>query len=295
MAQSFPYCTLDDVKAELLGLDISDMAKTLETRITDNLIPAAQRWVDNYADTNFDKTRITEYYNGNGIDLLYLRHKPVREVHRVIMRIIPSVQWFEFKRWYYVNEFSGTGTRVGRPGGVAPKTTSDVPPYTFNENEDYGFEDEVTAGIETGTFELSDDRYAGADIFVDLKSGSLTIPPRILFQENQTYPFWNYTWIRGTQNIEVQYTYGYSDPAQPDELIDDPTNGSLPQEITDATAKIAAALVLRSKGLFTSMGAKSFSVDGVNMGFGNIMFEGHIQALEQDAKFILDKYKTPRV
>jgi len=62
MANSFPYCTISEVKSVLLGLDVSDIPGTLEAKITSDYIPWAQRDVDTWAGTNFDATLTQEFY-----------------------------------------------------------------------------------------------------------------------------------------------------------------------------------------------------------------------------------------
>ena len=46
MALSYHYCTEDDVRKKLLGLDVSDIPDTLIQAITSKYIPWAQRDVD---------------------------------------------------------------------------------------------------------------------------------------------------------------------------------------------------------------------------------------------------------
>ncbi len=299
MANSFPYCTLDDVKSVLLGLDVSDIPATLETKITGSYIKWAQRDVDRRCGTNFDATKTQEFYPGTGTDSMHLRHKPIREVLNLILYIIPSAQWFQFKRWFYVQQVDQLGTTVGRRGGTEPRQTvnpgsDDIPPFVFDVAVNPGFENTTAvAGDITADFNDTNDQYGKSDIFVDSKLGRLTIPPRILFIESQAVPFWNYTFLRGVQNIQVDYIYGYSDPTVPDLLLDPTgnTNGNLPPEITTACANLVAKRVLIDKGIFMSSGAKSISVDGVNKQYGETPYEGLIKYLENETQELLKPYK----
>ena len=101
MANSFPYCTLDDVKSVLLGLDVSDIPTTLEAKITGSYIKWAQRDVDRWSGTNFDATETEEFLSGTGTDSLHIHHRPIRELINLILYIIPSAQCFQFKRQFY--------------------------------------------------------------------------------------------------------------------------------------------------------------------------------------------------
>lgn len=293
MANSFPYCTLDDVKSILLGLDVSDIPSTLETKITNNYIKWAQRDIDRFCGTNFDATVVEEFLSGTGTDSIHLKHRPVREIINTILYIIPSAQWFQFKRWFYIEHVGQLGITVARRGGVEPKTDADIPPYDFDVSLHPGFTNTVASGSETADFNDTEEQYGKADLFIDVTLGRLTVPPRILFLESQAVPFWNYTFLSGVNNIRVQYVYGYSDPTQPDLLLDPSgsTNGNLPPEITQACANLTAKYVLLDKGLFSGSGAKSISIDGVSKSFGEMPYEGAITYLETQARELLAPYK----
>jgi len=296
MALSYLYCTVDDVKKKLLGLDVSDVPSSLIASITDKYIPWAQRDVDSFCGTNFDLTETEEFYNGSGSATLILKHKPVREILNVTLYLIPSAQWFQFKRWYYTQNVDSLGTKVARSGGVEPKNAglidADIPitvPYTFEPG--LGFQNaDANPADQTADFSSSQIQYGKSDMFVNSSLGILTIPPRILFLESQAVPFWNYTWLRGTSNIRVRYIYGYSNPQTADDLVSS-VAGNLPLEITDATACLAAKYVLIDKGIFMSSGAISVSVDGVSKSYGEMPYAGLIKMLEESAKNTLKRYK----
>ena len=296
MALSYLYCTEDDVKKKLLGLDVSDIPDTLIQAITSKYIPWAQRDVDSYCGTNFDATTTEEFYNGTGSAVMALRHRPVREILNVTLYIIPSAQWFQFKRWHYVQNINQLGIKVARVGGVEPKnaglTDVEIPQslnYTFAPGLGFLQSDAIEAN-QTADFLTTTTQYGKTDLFINATLGLLTIPPRILFLEGQAVPFWNYTWLRGVQNVRVRYIYGYSDPTKADELTDSPT-GSLPLEITDATASLAAIYVLKDKGLFVSAGATSVSIEGVSQSYGAAPYAGMIAYLQDSANNILKRYK----
>ncbi|MGI0060366.1 MAG: hypothetical protein ACREBJ_11435, partial [Nitrosotalea sp.] len=121
--------------------------------------------------------------------------------------------------------------------------------------------------------------YEASDLHVDAVNGILIIPPRVLFIEAQGVPFWNYTWLMGQRNIEVDYYYGYKDLA------------SLPFELRRATAKLVAAKVLQQKAMWISAGAKSLSHDEMSRNFGEGAYSQQISALKEEAYNILDRYK----
>jgi hypothetical protein len=226
-----------------------------------------------------------------------LKHRPIREILNVTLYLIPSAQWYQFKRPFYIQVANTTGIKVARQGGVEPindaLTDADIPiniPYVYEPGLGFANED-ATPANQTADFTNSDQQYGRSDLFVNCTLGTLTIPPRILFMEGSAIPFWNYTWLRGVQNVRVRYTYGYSNPAEPDALIDADT-GNLPKEITDATAALAAKYVLIDKGIFMSSGATSVSVDGVSKNYGEMPYAALIKYLEETAKRTLTRYKT---
>jgi len=273
---AFDYCTADDVKRHLLGLDVSDLPTSLEARITDTYIPWAKRDVDMELGQNLDLiTDYQEWYNGSGTATLSLRRKPVNRIRSCILRIIPSAQWFVFLRFFQLNVREITGTKIAEQGGFEPLTASDVPPYIVSALGD--------AGTANATFTDSEDQYGRSDLFIDCSRGVLTIPPRILFLENQAVPFWNYTWLRGYQNISVTYDYGYKD--QP----------SLPLEFVNATGLLAASYVLKDKSLWTGSGATSINFEGVTRSFGDRPYGKIIDSMIEQAYALLKKRKGPRI
>lgn len=277
---TFQYCTISDVQGELLGLDVSDIPTTLVDRINNDFIPTAKREVDTYCGENFDLTRVREFYDGNNSPVLPLRHKPVRQIDVVKIRIVPSMSWFFFRRWFYIKNTSHDGTVVGLSGGVEPVNPSFEPkfeaPYSYPTGT--GLTPEVGSG-NTATFSDSTDQYERSDLHVDSATGLLIIPPRVLFIESQGVPFWNYTWIMGQRNIEVDYIYGYKDLA------------SLPFELRKATAKLVAAKILQVKGMWVSAGAQSITQDGVSKGFSGGAYSNEIKNLKEEAYQILNRYK----
>ena len=287
MALSFLYAKKDDVKKHLLGFDISDLPSSLDATIESKYLIWAQRDIDSFCGQNFDKTTLREHYNGTGSNILMLRHRPIREVLDVRLDIIPGLQWVQFKRWWYLQDFTSSGIKVARRGGVAPNppTETNNPPYTFPLG--LGFTNE--SATPTANFEDTRAQYEGTDLFVNCATGTLTIPPRVVFMEGQATPFWNYTWIVASQNVWVDYSYGYSNPTTTDALVDSP--GNLPPEITDACAMMACKYILMDKAVTMGAGAKSISIDNVSRTFGELPYHGVITMLDENAKRLLSRYK----
>jgi len=277
---SFDYCTLSDIQAELLGLDISDLPPTLISRINNDYIPMVKADVDSYCAENFDLTRVREFYDGNNLPTLALRHKPIHQIDVVTLRIVPSIQWFQFSRWFYIKNTSHTGEVVSVSGGVSPIVPGFLP--TFDNPYSYpigsGLTPEVSLG-NTSSFSDSTSTYEGSDLHVDSVNGQLIIPPRVLFIESQGVPFWNYSWLMGQRNIEVGYYYGYTD-------VD-----HLPRAIRHASAKLGAAKILQMKGMWNSAGARSISQDNVTKNFGEGAYSAEIKMLKDEAHSLLNRYK----
>jgi hypothetical protein len=276
---AFNYCDITDVNGELLGLDVSDLPATLVDRINNDYIPFAKREVDSYVGESFDLKRVREFYNGNNMPTLPLRHKPIHQVDVVTLRIVPSMKWFQFRRWFYIKNTAHDGTVVTLSGGVEPVGTffpKYETPYLYPTSQS-----EFTPTSATPNVSFSDTtaQYEASDLHVDSANGVLVIPPRVLFIESQGVPFWNYTWVMGQRNIEVVYSYGYKNLA------------SLPFELRKATAKLVAAKVLQQKGLWASAGAKSISEDGVSKSFGEGAYSTEIKALKEEAYAVLNRYK----
>ena len=54
-----------------------------------------------------------------------------------------------------------------------------------------------------------------ADLFVDPRRRTITIPPRVL-AANVATPFFNYSFFKGTKNVEVHYAYGLAPTSSTD-------------------------------------------------------------------------------
>jgi len=276
----FQYCNLNDVKMWLAGVDMSDMPSTLDLMIEQNYIPWAKRQIDTYIGENLDSTTVTGHYDGSGMVELILNHRPISYLRKCVLRIIPSMEWFQFKRWTHINNVDSMGITIANHGGVTPLTQSALPPYVFSVNDNVP--EDLKGPVPTAVFSDTTAQYEGSDLFVNCRMGILSIPPRILYLENQAIPFWNYTWLRGYGNIEVSYDYGYR------------TQDDLPAEIRNACAQFVAAVVLSTKGQFMGGGASSFTLGAIPRSYGTQPFAAHIKAYQEGAKMSLASYRRLR-
>jgi len=256
------YCAWDDVKACLLGLDVADVPITLQTRIEDTYIPALKNEIDTYCRQNFDETTITQFFDGTGTEKIVLPRRPIKELKQCILRVIPSISWYTFKRWRHINVIDSQGYTIAVQGGPEPHTGAE-PPYV---PADYDWETTIEK----------------ADLFVDCANGLIVIPPRILYLEMQAIPFWNYTWLKGNANIEVQYTYGYA-------------SSNYPLDLKLAAAKLVACQLLLIKGIGISAGTNSMSIDGVSRNFGGTPYSALIQDFRTQAYQTLDRFRRLEV
>ena len=273
----FAYCTVDDVKRQLYGMDVSDLPDGLEDRITDTYIPMAQADVNTALGQNVDlTTNYQEWYDGSGTATLHLRRRPINRIRACVLRIIPSAQWYQFRRMFQFNvKDVVSGTDIAFQGGYEPIGNA-VPPYIVGAP----FSD---PGVATATFVNSEDQHGRSDLLIDCARGIIVIPPRILYLENQAVPFWNYTWLTGYRNISVTYDYGYKD------------YDSLPKEYVLATSLLAANYVLKDKAIWAGSGASSIALEGVSRGFGDMPFGKIIEMNEKKAYDIISRKKRINV
>lgn len=257
------YCNWDDVQACLMGLDVGDMPATLKTRIETYYIPNLKMEIDQYCRQNFNLTTITEFYDGSTTETIVLNRRPINELKYCVLRVIPSISWYTFARWRHINVIDSQGVTVAVQGGPEPHT-GETPPYGSG---DYDWDSTIEK----------------ADLFVDCSNGYLIIPPRILYLEMQAIPFWNYTFLRGNKNVEVQYVYGYA-------------NNNYPRDLRMAAAKLVAAQVLLLKGIVQSgAGANSISIDSVSRNFGGVPYNALIQDFKTQAYATLDRFRRVEV
>jgi len=256
------YCSWDDIKAILLGLDVGDIPDTIDNRVSEQYIPMIKHEIDGYCRTNFNETTLVEFLDGSKTEKIVLTRRPIIEIQKCVLRVIPSISWYTFKRWRNVNVIDSEGNTVAVQGGPEPIGNAQ-PPYTGGEGVDYNWDPEIDK----------------ADLFVDCANGFLVIPPRILYLEMQAIPFWNYTFLQGNKNVEIGYTYGY-------------TETNFPWDLRMAAARLVAIQILLVKGLSVAgAGASSISLDGVSRSLGTTAYAGTMEMLKQQAYLTLDRYR----
>ena len=256
------YCSWDDIKAVLLGLDVGDIPDSLESRVIQHYVPMVKHEIDGYCRQNFNLTEITEFLDGSRTETIVLKRRPIISLQQCVLRVIPSISWYTFKRWRNVNVIDSEGNVVAVQGGPEPIGNAQ-PPYTGGEGVDYNWDPEIDK----------------ADLFVDCVNGFLVIPPRILYLEMQAIPFWNYTFLQGNKNVELSYTYGY-------------TETNFPWDLRMAAARLVAIQVLMVKGLSVGgAGSSTISIDTVSRGLGAAAYAGTMEMLKQQAYLVLDRYR----
>jgi len=253
------YCNWDDVKACLLGLDVADMPTSLQTRMETTYIPAIKNEIDTYCRQNFDLTTVEYEFDGTGTEKIILNRRPIKELISCVLTVIPSISWYTFRRWRNINVIDSKGYTVATQGGPEPINSTVMPPYNPG---DYTFDSTITT----------------ADLFVDCVNGILIIPPRILYLEMQAIPFWNYTWLKGNNNIWVKWTYGYA-------------SDNYPADLRMAAAKLVACQVLLIKGIGISAGTNSMNIDGVSRNFGGTPYAALIEDMRKQAYQTLEHFR----
>lgn len=199
-------------------------------------IPVGKRRVDRYTHTNWEYTRVQKFYDGSATDTQPLKFWPVNEVFDCQLRVIPSIQWYRFMRIRHMNQTDDDG-----------RVISTAYPYATD-----------------------------ADLLVDCRTGLLVIPPRILYLEMQAVPFWNYTWLPATANVQVDFAYGYKP-------------GNFPADIVAANALYAAADAIMTASIEKSQGAVSVSIGDASRSYGaKYPYAGIVERWEANAATLLN-------
>jgi hypothetical protein len=278
-----PHTNAQQVFAELRGVSLdrfrdSDGTLTSFTQeLNEIFIPEATGDAVRRMRTNYDMSREIWFFDGTQAQSLVLPRREIMFVNMAILRILPSQIWYRFSRFRNVDGSEFLRNAAVNPGQfeepVETPPSSTLPPYTSNDPIPI---QPTFTGIED------------ADLFVDTRSRTVIIPPRVLAATVAT-PFYNYTFFRGQKNIEIHYAYGYMPTKYLDgqALVFDPITGNvvpqspdlgnelpgnagidwssgMPIALTRAVARIAAARVLQRLGRAISQGLSSISVDGAS-------------------------------
>lgn len=123
--------------------------------------------------------------------------------------------------------------------------------------------------------------YGDADLLFDPETGQLKLPSRTL-QGIAFTPFWNYSWLTGDKNIQVTWTYGFSDPA------------NVPQSFRTGVASIVCIKLLEMLGLeYQGMASyKSGQTAKVVGRERNLPYADLIMRLDARVRHLLNDYKN---
>ena len=306
--QPLAHCNLRQVKRLLLGLNLSQFAEPdgsldlLYETIVEDLIPEASQRVARYCRTNFDYTKEIWFYDGTGSPEIVLPRRNILFVNAVFLRFLPSQIWYRF-----VTPRRVDGEEFAAIGGVEPPPPAPESQPPSAEGPDYlqSVQTQVYTGIED------------ADLFIDSRRRLIVIPARVLYASVGS-PSWKYDFFSGTMNVEVHFNYGFAPTAYTDgqPLVFDPITGDvqmtspeialktggfcgdapidwssgMPKALTQATARLVYADILRRLWRGVSGGLSSMSVDGASESYGSKPFGGDPDDIEAAAFKVLNTF-----
>lgn len=290
--QPQPHCNATQVFGKLLGSsldrfrDPDGSLTTLTAEITNNVIPEISGYVVVALRTPLDWCRRIWFASGTGNDTITLPNRFLVYVNVVFIRILPSMPWYRFSNFRNVD-----GTEFIRAGYVEP---AENPAFQAPFNL---YAEGTTVPAYTGI--------ENADILVDTNSRSITLPPRaLILTANAAVPFSSYSFIAGTLNVEIHYTFGFAPTSYLSgaPLVFDPTSGAviptnpsppnplpfavladtidwssgMPKNLTNGVARIVANRILRQQWRGRSDGFSSINVDGASESYGNAAYGGDL-------------------
>jgi len=235
---STTYCNAGDVDLELAGVYYKDLAN-MDNYIAE-MITDADEEVDRRCNRNFREILDTEYIDGNNSPCVYARRVPIKSVTLCELLLTPSTKWYTFTHIALINTHLNISKQIATPA--------------------------------------TDLQYAACDLIVDCIEGRLTIPERVQYVGQSSFPFWNYTFVEGKNNIRLTYTSGFNATDRP-------------REIRRLAAKIVAVGVLKAKGDLISGGSTNISLDGVGHSYQGVPFGGRIELLETQIENIVRRYR----
>jgi hypothetical protein len=271
------HCSARQVRRLLLGFNLDPFRgddgslAEFDASLRENIIPEVSARAVRIMRTNYDFTRTIWFFDGTGSTTITLPYREILYVNAVFLRLLPSLLWYRFIRVRNID-----GGEFAAIGGIEPPPAlPEAIPPTDNSNTPY-FAPVLYTGVED------------ADLFLDRRRRTLTIPPRVL-AANIQQPFYNYSFFSAPMNIEVHFAYGCPPIAYEDgqPLMFDPVTGALqmtspagrpeinggapvdwssgmPANLTMAVARMAYADVLRRISRGISGGLASMSVDGAS-------------------------------
>ena len=108
------YCTLGDVRQELVGVGEIDKLSDINSIITDKIYMETEA-INARTNNIFNEITATEMLDGNGTGLLVLPRRPVTSVSIVRIRIVIEFDWVVFNTFGYVNVIDRWGNNVRTP------------------------------------------------------------------------------------------------------------------------------------------------------------------------------------
>jgi hypothetical protein len=297
-AKPFNHCSVRQVKSLLRGIDLSafnDDDGTLDEfwqEVEENYIPDATKRAVGSMRTNYDWSKEVWFFEGTNTQNLTLPRREIRYVNAVFLRILPSLLWYRF-----TNIRNADGTEFARIGGIEPPPSAPekLPP----DLQGLASLAQYDGSVKTVQYTGMED----ADLLVDTRSRTLTIPPRVLYATINT-PMYNWTFFQGDLNVEVHFAYGFPPIAYSDgQLLSFDTNGNvletspatgdkpggasidwssaMPRALSMAVARITAADILRRVWRSNTQGSSSLSIDGGSESFGSSAFGGDADREEE--------------
>ena len=124
--------------------------------------------------------------------------------------------------------------------------------------------------------------YQDADILVEGHTGLLYVPPRIMYSDDAAIPFWNYTFLNGTRNVQVTWTYGFKSAAD------------VPFALRRAVALRCAVDVLVLAGQVLGEGLAAYKSENVTRIYGrtkDLPYSDLVQRYDDEAKKLLTRFK----
>jgi hypothetical protein len=299
--QPQPHCSARQVMGLLRGTSLAqfqDPDGTLtgfQADLLSDVIPEATARAVKAMRMPMDWCRMIDFQDGTGGDTMILPYKNVAYVNVIFVRILPSLPWYRFTHFRNVD-----GTEFNRALFVEPPP---VAPY--NVTEGYQLQPVITPPYFTG---IED-----ADILVDTRARTVTIPPRALLLA-AGLPLSNYSFVIGKSNVEMHFAFGFPPttyqsraPLLFDEggnlIAVNPTppvgavlpdvvdwSSGMPVGLTRAVARLAVNTIYAQNWRGISYGLSSLSVDGASESYGSGPYGGDIEKNEEAVMKIISSY-----
>lgn len=289
------HCGLQQVQDELFGQNLDQFRDadgtltSLNRIIAQRIIPEVSAQVIQALNTPFDWCRHIFFVDGPGSKQIVLPFRNIAWVNVCFLRVLPSLPWYRFVRFRAVDgtEFARIGLTEPpppRPESIPPNVL--IPPSAQIKTVQY-------TGIED------------ADMLVDTQRRMIVIPPRVLIA-GVYFPIWTYTFLPGTMNVEVHFTFGFAptqyengnalqfDPQTGIVLSYDPAASNpqdpmaainwasgMPTGLTNGIARLVVNRVLRRKWRSQSDGLSSIGVDGASESYGGGPYSGDLEREDQ--------------